>query len=344
MKRVICAALSLLFLCACAVESEAPALLEPVTVGSDMATVMLGNMYDGSVLEGNILPLTNELSFSTGGKVGEVYVTLGAQVEEGEPLVRLDITALESQRDALVDSLAYARTMDDFSSREVEIQLQLLALQYGEDSAHYRLYVNEQKEAAEQRAIEIAALEEQLAAAEESLNVQSVVTAPCDGTVVAVNVNAGDPVWPNAVVAVVVDNDSCYLQTEFLAQDTIANASEVYATIGGLRYEVTYVPIDSNEYITKMLSGQTMYATFEVEGAESDLIGQYALLYLMTAQREQVLCVPSNAVLRDSMGYYVYVSENGEKVRRDIEIGLKTAAQVEILSGLEEGENVYVVG
>lgn len=345
MKRLFCAALSLLLLCACGVVgTDAPALLEPIVVGNDMATATITNIYDGSVIEGNILPEVMSLSFSNGGTIGEVCVTLGDQVKEGDPLIKLDTTMMEERRDMVADNLDYARTMNEFDTREAELNLQLLAEQYGEDSARYQLYSNEQAEAANNRAAQVEALEAQLQEAEDALNVESVIYAPCDGTVAAVNFNVGDMAWPNAVAVVVASNETCFLQTEFLSESTVDKATELYATIGGLRYEVEYVPMETTEYITKTLSGAAMNSTYEVVGGDNSLVGQYALLYLMTAQREQVLSVPSNAVLRDSNGYYVYADENGEKVRRDIEVGLMTAAQVEILSGLEEGVQVYVVG
>lgn len=342
-KRTIFAALCLLLLCACGAQSDAPALMEPVTISSDMATAAYGNIYDGMVLEGNILPQTQTLCFEASGRVGELCVDLGDRVEAGAPLVRLDTQMLQSRRDALADSLAYARQIDAYNNREAELNQQLLALQYGANSARCQLYASEQAEAARSRAAQISDLSRQLEEAEQNLSVQSVLTAPFAGTVAGLNVSVGDMVWPDAAVAVVTNDDTCFLQTEFRAEAEIAAATEVYATIGGVRYEVRYVPMDSGEYIAKTLSGQTMYSTFEIEGGTGELVGQYAILYLMTAQEEQVLCVPSNAVLRDAAGYYVYVDENGEKTRRDIEVGLMTAAQTEILSGLKEGERVYVV-
>ena len=343
MKRVICAALCLLFLCSCAVTTDAPELLEPIKVGNDIAQATVGNVFDGSVIEGNIIPEIEKLSFSTSGTVQEVYVCMGDVVKEGDPLVKLDTSAMQARRDALADQVEYAKTMDEFSTREAALTAKQMGLQFGEDSPRCLLYINEQKEAAKKRTADIEALEMQLEEAEDALNVQSVLSAPFDGTVASVSVSVGDMVRPNATIAVVANDSTCYLQTEFFTETAVAAATEVYATVGGVRYEVTYVPMDINDYISQSLSNQTMYAKFEIEDGNSDLVGQYALLYLMTIQQEQVLNVPSNAVLRDSEGYYVYVDQNGVKERRPVEVGVVTTAQAEIVSGLQEGESVYVV-
>ena len=43
------------------------------------------------------------------------------------------------------------------------------------------------------------------------------------------------------------------------------------------------------------------------------------------------------------MAYYVQVlDENGVRQERPIEVGLMTSTQVEVLSGLEEGEQIIV--
>lgn len=334
----------LLTFSACGTDSSVPELLEPATVGSDLAPVKIGDIYNGTVLEGNVLPELEELSFSVNGCVREVCVLLGDPVKKGDPLIRLDTEALEEVHKSLTEQLEYARKMDEFDTEAAELNGELLAQQAGWGSSQYRLFANEQEAAAQKRAAEIAELERQLAEVDEGLNLETVLTAPCDGTVASIAVKVGDMVQEEQVVAVVADNSKCFLQTEYLAEAKVTLASAVYATVGGVRYDVTYVPMETKDYITKALAGETLYSSFSLKGAKSDLIGQYALLYVMSSQREQVLNIPANALLRDEKGYYVYVERGGEKVPQEVEIGLKTAAQVEILSGLQEGERVYVVG
>jgi hypothetical protein len=42
-----------------------------------------------------------------------------------------------------------------------------------------------------------------------------------------------------------------------------------------------------------------------------------------------------------SRSYFVYVDEGGAKVRRDVVVGLRAETAMEIISGLEEGEQIY---
>ena len=60
-------------------------------------------------------------------------------------------------------------------------------------------------------------------------------------------------------------------------------------------------------------------------------------------RRENVLKIPLNALYSEDDMYYVYIIEDGEtRVRRNVEIGAVSAAEAEIVSGLEEGDVIYV--
>ncbi len=63
---------------------------------------------------------------------------------------------------------------------------------------------------------------------------------------------------------------------------------------------------------------------------------------LVLARREDVLVLPKRAVQRYSTKRYVNILVNGVRVERDIDVGLETATEVEIISGLEEGEEVIL--
>ena len=60
------------------------------------------------------------------------------------------------------------------------------------------------------------------------------------------------------------------------------------------------------------------------------------------ARREDVLVLPKRAVQRYSTRTYVDVVASGVRMERDVEVGLETETQVEIVSGLTEGEEVIL--
>ena len=72
-------------------------------------------------------------------------------------------------------------------------------------------------------------------------------------------------------------------------------------------------------------------------------VGTNATITLVLESREQVLCVPSNAVHGSENGDYVYVlGENDIREVRWIETGLHGDGLVEVVSGLTEGESVIL--
>ena len=71
-------------------------------------------------------------------------------------------------------------------------------------------------------------------------------------------------------------------------------------------------------------------------------IGTNATAGLILAEREDVLVLPKRAVQRYATRRYVHVLVGGVRVERDVEIGLETATEVEVVRGLEEGEEVVL--
>jgi multidrug efflux pump subunit AcrA (membrane-fusion protein) len=73
--------------------------------------------------------------------------------------------------------------------------------------------------------------------------------------------------------------------------------------------------------------------------------GDHIIVQLHIHSRENVLRVPANSVnFERDLGDYVHVFSNGIRSLRQVEVGLRILGHpfVEILSGLEEGELVYV--
>ena len=58
--------------------------------------------------------------------------------------------------------------------------------------------------------------------------------------------------------------------------------------------------------------------------------------------RKNVLLVPENAVFEKEEKDFVFVNENGKAVLREINKGIESTKQIEVISGLKEGEMVIM--
>lgn len=89
----------------------------------------------------------------------------------------------------------------------------------------------------------------------------------------------------------------------------------------------------------------TVRVTLEVQGEGSLRPGMFARVFLEMESRPDALVVPKNALALDSLGNTVYVAaDDGTAERRDLELGFRNEQLLEVLSGVEAGESVVVVG
>ena len=75
---------------------------------------------------------------------------------------------------------------------------------------------------------------------------------------------------------------------------------------------------------------------------EGDLLGESVTVELIREEKQDVLILPRNVVSLYSGESYVQVLEDGVKKERVIETGIKTVTEIEVVSGLEEGEEVII--
>lgn len=71
------------------------------------------------------------------------------------------------------------------------------------------------------------------------------------------------------------------------------------------------------------------------------LVGMTAIVELITAEKKGVLLIPNSAILPKGSGRIVQVPDTGTKTKDvDITIGLSDGVQTEVLTGLEEGQEI----
>ena len=326
--------LGFLLLAGCAGEPapEAPPLREPKGVTMDIVPVRRGEIWITETYEGLVLPRVRELSFPASGRMSGVNVCPGSHVKEGDLLASLDVdyarSALETQR----SYLEYMEKNEEIIEREQEIQIQLKQLETaalrasGAGSSAVRLselqgqeLENSLRETKALWELDHADALESVKALEDTVE-RSRILAPCDGTVVSCAASDGSYAMENAGVIWLAEDGDLYLSVAPVSAAALDRADEVYAAVNGQRVEV------------ESLSAQ------EAEGCRE---GQSAFRITEAGETPvDALIVPSSALHRDN-SYFVYKVVDGVQVRQNVRCGVMNDAEVQILSGLEEGDQVY---
>lgn len=196
------------------------------------------------------------------------------------------------------------------------------------------------------------------------------ITSPIDGTVIEKNYKAGDNIDPstatatgaNAFLAVIYDMSR-------LTFDINVSEMDVVRVEVGQKVTFTADALDGQEFtgvVEKVningttQNGNTSYpVTVVVDGSGSDLASQGLLpgmsvsASIIVEEITDVLAIPVDAVQRSETPY-VFVAGEGamddkgnlvdftKLEQRTVELGRNSDEFIEILSGLEEGETVFI--
>ncbi len=88
----------------------------------------------------------------------------------------------------------------------------------------------------------------------------------------------------------------------------------------------------------------TVRVTLAVRGRGQLRPGMFADVFVETDRREGVLVMPKTALSIDSIGDTVYLAGESVARRREVELGFAEGDFVQVVSGLEAGDQVVVVG
>ena len=84
---------------------------------------------------------------------------------------------------------------------------------------------------------------------------------------------------------------------------------------------------------------------FEVDNREGIIPGAFVEVYLKTNAQTAALVVPASAVMEEQGSYFCYVQTEGESFqKRELQIGGTDGQNVQVLSGVAEGERVVIKG
>ncbi len=273
----------------------------------------------GTILANERVEIVSEIA----GKVEAVLFDEGTLVGAGEVLVRLDTSTLAAERDR-------ARYRFELTERQEARQRELLddGLVSQEE---YDTTVGELNVLRSELELREAVLE------------KADIRAPFEGQTGLRAVSPGAFVTPQTRLTTLQVLDP--VKIEFAVPESYARAiapgARVRFAVQGL--EKTY---DGAVYAAEpAVDPETRSLTVRARSPNPDgalIPGAFAEVELSVRQSPEALSVPSIAVIPELGGKKVFVLEDGKAVSRQVETGIRTQSRVEIVAGLEDGEQVIV--
>lgn len=317
----------------------------------DTTTPTYRDVVKQTIQTAQIVPQTIDLRFQVNGIFGQYYADIGEEVSKGELLASLDTTSLERDLSRLINHrntarFRYITQQDEYLARLLELRVTLESIQKQEIQGN-ELAVKKQIEIALEQQnlsqklmdLELKELENQISKLKEATYHQYMI-APCDGVVVGLtNFWEQNSVGTDTIAVTLAIDEKPYLSCEFLSETKLNDCVEYYALVGGKRYNISYVPPEKSAGTSK----KSATTKFEFAPEETSIaIGDSAILVMVEQKVVNVLTVPADVVYEDTSGEYVYIVDNDSRIRRNIETGLSDSYGIEVKSGLQEGDNVYV--
>ncbi|WAC46795.1 efflux RND transporter periplasmic adaptor subunit [Asticcacaulis sp. SL142] len=334
------------------------------------APAQMGDIEKTVLATGSLEPYTLvSVGAQTSGRVTSLKVELGDQVKKGALIAEIDSA---TQNNALQTALANINNVRA-QRAEGEARLAAAKLNYDRQATLYKADAGSKAdfETAETEyksaQASLKAIDAQIASAEVSRNTAEVnlgytrITAPIDGTVLAIVTKEGQTINANQTTPTIVKMgqlDRMTIKAEISEADVInvREGMEVYFTTLGdsrRRYKATLRSIapapdsikESDSVDTSTASNAIYYyGIFDVDNADGALrTFMTANVTIVLGSAKNVLTIPSTALGKPDRdgNYTVQVLGADEKITpRKITIGLNDGNNVEVKSGLKAGEKV----
>ena len=340
------------------------------------STVTKANIEKTVLADGTISAFKQvSVGAQVSGQIKKLYVELGDEVKQGDMIAEIDDLKQSNdlkQSEASLNSLEAQRTSKQAKlvnyqltyERQLKLVKKGVGVQSDLDSAKADLDAIK---------ADIAALDADIVSAQVAVDTAKVnlgytkIRSPIDGVIVAIPVDQGQTV--NSVqsaptIVKVAQLDKMTIEAQISEADVIGvkKGMPVYFTILGqpnkrfdgltLRaIEPAPDSINTESSANSSTSSTTKSAIYyngllDVDNPDHILrISMTAQVYIVLAEAKDVLAIPSQAIQKNTgkNKAIVYVLNNQNSIEeREVNLGINNNINVEIKSGLKEGEVVVV--
>ncbi|WP_291973555.1 efflux RND transporter periplasmic adaptor subunit [Candidatus Symbiopectobacterium sp.] len=308
------------------------------------------------------------------GQIKALHIALGDKVSKGQLLAEIDDLTQQNtlkDSDAALKNIQAQRAAKQATLRNNQLSWQrqqmLMQRSVGAQADYDRA-----KSTLDATTADIAALDAQIAQAEIATSTAKVnlgytqITAPMDGTIVAIPVEAGQTVnaaQTTPTIAKVANLNTMTVKAQISEADVVnVNVGmPVWFTILGQpnkRYQATLraiepAPDSINDETTSSSSSSSSSSTskaiyynglFDVDNPDGTLrISMTAQVYILHAAVKNALVVPATSVQQlNGKTVVQVVNAQGQRESRDVTIGINDNVHTQLLTGVSAGEQVII--
>ena len=266
-----------------------------------------------------------ELTFESAGKITAIHFEEGSFVKKGTLLAKVNDSQLQAQLERL------------------EAQIPLA------EERVYRQSTLLQRDAVSKEALEIVKTElATLNADIEKIKAQIEMTelrAPFDGIIGLRQVSVGAYASPTTIVAKLTSISPIKIEftvSERYARDVKRGTNLTFGVDGHntLFDAQVYATESSLDAATHNLTVRALYAN-----SNGELMpGQYTSIKLKQKEIPNAISVPAEAIIPEMGKSKIFVYRNGKAEPAEVITGLRTDAEVQIISGLQSGDTIITSG
>jgi len=173
------------------------------------------------------------------------------------------------------------------------------------------------------------------------------IESPIDGIIGIVKIDKGVTVSPQTPIVLIVDIDIVKVKVNVIERELprIKDGQPAEIKVDAYPREVFKGFIDRISPVVDLTS-RTSPVEIKIFNSDHRLKpGMFARIKILVGERENVLLVPRDAILKENGSRYIFVvSEDNKAHYQKIEMGLCQDNMFEVVSGLDEGDVVVTMG
>lgn len=168
------------------------------------------------------------------------------------------------------------------------------------------------------------------------------IYAPVAGQVSFVeSLNPGDEVNPYKTIVRIVDPESLYV-TATTDSRLYSVDDEVTINIGDLTYDGVIIKTPTEAMEEGLSNTKILQVDFADDAPSFAYLGSLADIVYVNSVSENAIVIPKQLVKTSDGRDYVQILRDNEKIECDVVTGISNATEIEIISGINEGDLVVV--